>query len=70
MIRHRAPDQVLEDLRFALEVMEENSHLGLDHGAANTLRSRLLRQIAHLEDVIATEDAVPPRAREVLENPE
>ena len=55
MIRHRPPREVLEDLRFALEAMEENSHLGLDVGAANAVRDTLLRQIARLEAEIARE---------------
>jgi hypothetical protein len=33
------------DLRFALDVMEENSHLGLDDEGASQLRNILLRHI-------------------------
>lgn len=67
MIRHRPPREVLEDLRFALDVMEEKSHIGLDDRAADTLRNRILRQIANLEAVIAQEGSAPPMAAEVFE---
>jgi hypothetical protein len=36
----------LEDLRFALAVMEERSHLGLDLETATTVRSAFLHLIA------------------------
>ena len=33
------------DLRYALDVMEENSHLGLDNETASKVRNILVRQI-------------------------
>lgn len=41
--------ELANELRFALDVMEENSHLGLDDEAANKLRSILLRRIKQAE---------------------
>jgi hypothetical protein len=71
MIRHRPHREVLEDLRYALEVMEENSHLGLDDPAANALRSRLLGQITKVEAAIARESAISaPLIPPALELPE
>jgi hypothetical protein len=55
MIRHRATREVLEDLRFALEVMEESEHSGLDDHAADVLRSRILGQIERIKAHIACE---------------
>lgn len=48
--------RVLRDLRFALEVMEERSHIGLDDKAAGKVRSALQRLM------LATEGAIgfPP----------
>jgi hypothetical protein len=71
MIRHRSPQEVLEDLRFALEVMEENSHLGLEKPAADNLRGRILAQIAQVEAAIGGESARPTRSDSpVFEVPE
>lgn len=44
----------VEDLRFALSVMEEHSHLGLDSEYASKLRSLMLRQIAETEQDLGT----------------
>lgn len=44
--------QILNDLRFVLDVMEERSHLGLDDEMAGTLRALLLRQIAENETAL------------------
>jgi len=41
--------ELANELRYALDVMEENSHLGLDDEAANKLRSILLRRIKQAE---------------------
>jgi hypothetical protein len=38
-----------DDLRFAIGVMDEYSHLGLDSEYATQLRSLMLRQIAQAE---------------------
>jgi len=48
--------RVLTNLRFALEVMEERSHIGLDDQAAGQVRNALQRLI------LATEGAIgfPP----------
>ena len=35
----------LDDLRFAIKVMDEHSHLGLDSEYASKLRTLMLRQI-------------------------
>lgn len=41
----------VDDLRFALEIMDEYSHLGLDSEHASKLRSLMLQQIARAEEV-------------------
>ena len=41
--------QMLRTLHFALNVMEERSHIGLDEGTAGTVRSALLHQILKAE---------------------
>ena len=41
--------ELANELRYALDVMEENSHLGLDDEAANRLRNILLRRIKQAE---------------------
>jgi hypothetical protein len=57
MIRHRPLNEVLDDLRFSLEVMEQDSHSGLDKQTADVLRTRILGQIAKIEAEIAWETA-------------
>lgn len=42
----------VDDLRFALEIMDEYSHLGLDSEHAAKLRSLMLDQIAKAEDAL------------------
>jgi hypothetical protein len=42
--------QMLRDLRFALEVMEERSHVGLDDESARIIKNALLRQIGKSEE--------------------
>jgi hypothetical protein len=54
------PDLVTE-LRYALDVMEEYSHLGLDSEAASKLRSILLRRIEEAEAAISCRPAAPVR---------
>jgi len=39
-----------DDLRFAIDVMDEYSHLGLDSEYASELRSLMLRQITRAEN--------------------
>ena len=71
MIRHRPPIEVLEDLRYALRVMDEESHLGLDDTYAEIVRGSLLRQIAAVEDQIARESGTShSRTSPVVELPE
>lgn len=40
-----SPVELVSDLRYALEVMEESSHLGLDDEFARLLRGILRRRI-------------------------
>jgi Holliday junction resolvase RusA-like endonuclease len=47
------PDLVNE-LRYALDVMEEYSHLGLDNEAAGKLRSILVRRISEAEAAVSS----------------
>lgn len=62
---------MLEDLRYALRVMDERSHLGLDHKYAETVRGSLLRQIAAVEAEIVRESGTSHRPTcPVLELPE
>jgi hypothetical protein len=53
--------QLAEELRFALDVMEEYSHLGLDDAAANKIRRILLRRIDDAEASRSTRPAAPVR---------
>ncbi|MGA8089847.1 MAG: hypothetical protein WCA10_21425 [Terracidiphilus sp.] len=54
------PDLVNE-LRYALDVMEENSHLGLDNEAAGRLRGILVRRIIEAEAAVSCHPAAPVR---------
>ena len=54
------PDLVNE-LRYALDVMEEYSHLGLDNEAAGKLRSILVRRINEAEAAVSSRAAGPIR---------
>ena len=61
------PDLVNE-LRYALDVMEEYSHLGLDNEAAGKLRSILVRRINEAEAAVSSRAASPvgvPKDHEV-----
>jgi hypothetical protein len=49
------------ELRYALEVMEEYSHLGLDDEAAGKLRSILVRRIHEAEAKLSCRPAAPVR---------
>lgn len=51
----------LTDLRYALEVMEANSHLGLEDEFAGKLRSILVRRIREAEKTQAGHLAAPVR---------
>ena len=41
----KSKSELVSDLRFALDVMEEYSHLGLDNEGASKIREILVRQI-------------------------
>ena len=45
--------ELANGLRYALDVLEENSHLGLDDEAAMRLRNILLRRIKQAESSIS-----------------
>jgi hypothetical protein len=49
----------VQELRYALEVMEENSHLGLDDEGASNIKRILLRRIAEAESELARRP-IPP----------
>ena len=53
--------QLAEELRFALDVMEEYSHLGLDDTTASKLRHILLRRINEAEAAHSSRPAAPVR---------
>jgi hypothetical protein len=53
--------QLAEELRFALDVMEEYSHLGLDDATASKLRHILLRRINEAEVAHSSRPAAPVR---------
>lgn len=54
------PD-LAKELRYALEVMEESSHLGLDDAAATKLRDILVRQIQDAENSASSRPTAPVR---------
>jgi hypothetical protein len=53
--------ELANELRYALQVMEENSHLGLDDEAAKRLRDILVRRIKQAENSASTRDSEPSR---------
>jgi hypothetical protein len=53
--------ELANELRFALDVMEENSHLGLDDESAKRLRNILLRRIKQAENEFSSHPAEPVR---------
>jgi hypothetical protein len=57
MLDTKSKSDLVADLRYALDVMEEYSHLGLNDEAASNLRAILIRQI---DDARATSPAVSP----------
>lgn len=62
--------QMLSDLRFALDVMEERAHIGLDDDRAATVRRVLLSRIVDTEVALGhAASAHPignPRTNELL----
>lgn len=53
--------ELVNELRYALDVMEESSHLGLDDEAANRLRNILVRRIKEAEKADSLRPAAPVR---------
>lgn len=53
--------ELANELRFALDVMEENSHLGLDDETAKRLRSILVRRIRQAEESAMARPTEPVR---------
>ena len=53
--------ELANELRYALDVMEENSHLGLDDEAASRLRSILRRRIEKAESEFSPRPTEPVR---------
>lgn len=53
--------ELANELRYALDVMEESSHLGLDDESATRLRNILLRRIKQAEINNAARPAEPAR---------
>ena len=60
-------DDAADELRYALEVMEEYSHLGLDDEYASKLRDILVRRIEQAETALSVEPAQPIRFRAFVE---
>lgn len=59
-----------DELRYALDVMEEYSHLGLDDEFAGKLRDILLKRIDEAEAALSIEPANPvsfPVPTEILD---
>ena len=57
----RTKSDLVDDLRYALDVMEESSHLGLDNEAAGRLREILTRRIEDAHASVSCSPAVPVR---------
>jgi hypothetical protein len=55
---------LVSELRYALEVMEARSHLGLPDKTAGDLRGILLRRIVEAENALAANPAHPPLAHD------
>jgi hypothetical protein len=49
---------LIDDLRFAIDVMDEYSHLGLDAEYASELRNLMQRQIVEAEEALNCRPAV------------
>jgi hypothetical protein len=49
------PALLLVELRYALNVLEECSHLGLDEEGASRIRRILLQQIVETESAVANQ---------------
>ena len=59
MFPERVPT-VLDDLRFALQVLQEDSYLGLDPEYASKLQSVILRQIERGEQGLNRRGSIEP----------
>lgn len=56
-----SPSGYASDIRYALEVLEEYEHLGLDEEYASKLRDILQRQIDEAEEAVSCCPAHPVR---------
>jgi hypothetical protein len=56
-MHNRTNPALLMELRYALNVLEESSHLGLDEEGASRIRRILLQQIAKTESALASQPA-------------
>jgi len=54
------PTTYANDLRYALEVLDEYEHLGLDQEHASKLRSILIRQIEGSDETVQASSLVQP----------
>ena len=54
----------IDDLRFAMDVMDEDSHLGLDSEYASKLRFLMLEQIRRAEEALERRPAIAARRDE------
>jgi hypothetical protein len=61
MMYATANPDLVNELRYALDVMEEYSHLGLDNEAAGKLRGILVRRINEAEVALSSRPAAPVR---------
>lgn len=61
MLNSATNPDLVNELRYALDVMEEYSHLGLDDEAANKLRGILLRRIEEAKTAVSCSPASPIR---------
>jgi hypothetical protein len=60
-VNNISSSEAANELRYALDVMEEYSHLGLDDEYAGKLRDILVRRIEEAEDALSVEPAHPVR---------
>ena len=61
MLDTKSKSELVTDLRYTLDVMEEYSHLGLEDEAASKLRAIILRQINDARDGISCCPPAPLR---------
>ena len=61
MLQTETTHDLVSDYRYALDVMEEHSNLGLDDEFASKLRDILLRHISDTESALSCCPATPVR---------